>query len=93
MTGAGVVGAGIGVGLLLDASRLNDDANKNPDQRERVRQYDRADTRHLAGALTSIGGAGLLVAGVIKLAVTPPHQSRAVSWHIVPTINSVQLFG
>jgi tetratricopeptide (TPR) repeat protein len=69
ITGAGVVGVGAAGFLFLRASSLNDQANSEPDARRRNDLHDQARTRNLLGAVIGIGGGGLIVTGVIKLAL------------------------
>jgi tetratricopeptide (TPR) repeat protein len=67
--GTGGVTAMVGAALLLDARGIDDDADDELDQVERVRLRDRADSRRRAGYVATSVGVGLLVAGVIKLAL------------------------
>lgn len=93
LTGAGVVGLAVGGGLLVDASSLRDDANRNLSQQEQKRLADRASTRELLGELMGAGGVGLLVVGVIKLAIHPGEPPRVARWNIGTTHNSLLVFG
>jgi tetratricopeptide (TPR) repeat protein len=93
LTAAGAVGLGVAGGLFLSASNLDDDANQNPIQRERDDLYDQASRRRLVGTIVGIGGAGLLVTGVIKLAITPTGARSATSWNLGVSGNGVMVFG
>ena len=65
--GAGIVLTGVAVGLLWSADGLRDDANVSADEATRDRLRDRAGTRSFTGSLVGAAGAGLLVAGAVKL--------------------------
>ena len=79
LTVTGVVAIGVAGGLFLDASNLNDDANHAASQRESKDLHDKASTRSLVGTVIGIGGVGLSVTGVIKLAIHPQRSDRPVT--------------
>lgn len=83
LTAAGVVGAGVGGVLLLDAASLRDDVDHTSSQDEVNKLHDRADTRQLVGTISFVAGAGIAATGIVKLAVhgeTP--RTQALSWGI-----------
>jgi tetratricopeptide (TPR) repeat protein len=94
LAGAGVVFGAVAGGLLIDAASLTGDANASPSQQERGRLRDKASSRNMLGAIIGIGGAGLLVTGIVKLALyrnAPP--SHAASLGIAATAGGVLVFG
>jgi tetratricopeptide (TPR) repeat protein len=95
VTGVGLLGASIGGYLLLDAADLEDQANTEDRQEARQHLRDKADTRRTIGAVVGIGGVGLLVGGIIKLAIHPTSSANteAASWSVGITADSVQVFG
>lgn len=84
VTGAGVVVGGIGAALLVDAASLRSDANKAPNQQEQNALHDKADTRALAGGIFVAVGGGLLVTGIVKLAIHDHEapSTTSTSWMI-----------
>ena len=93
LVGTGVVGLGTSVGFLLNAASLNDDANASSSEEEHARLKDRGHTRTLIGSAVGIGGAGLLVAGIIKLAVHPTGSRTVASWNISASGADVMVLG
>jgi tetratricopeptide (TPR) repeat protein len=93
LTGAGVAGIAAGGLLLLDARGLDDDADANLDQRNSKQQHDKASSRRLAGEIAGAGGAGLLVAGVIKLVIHSDRSSRATVWTVAPAGRGLVVLG
>ena len=81
LLGAGVIGLAIGGGFLADGAILDSNANSNPDQLEDRRSWNQAHTRTVAGAVVGAGGALLIAAGVIKLALHPKGGSAASAWN------------
>ncbi len=71
LVGGGLVVAGIGGGLLVNASGLEDDAKVEPDQEERDRLRATASDRRKFGAVLGVAGAVTLAAGIVKLAIHP----------------------
>jgi hypothetical protein len=59
--------------MFWSAANLRDDADATPDQTEQTSLRDRADTRDIIGTTLAIVGGGVLVSGVIKLAVHDSH--------------------
>jgi tetratricopeptide (TPR) repeat protein len=76
---AGVVSIGVSSWLLISANGLDDDSNKQATQAERQDLRDRASSRRTIGAIVGIGGAGLLVGGIIKLALRPADREETVT--------------
>jgi hypothetical protein len=71
LAGIGVVAAGAGTWLLVDAAGLDDDANHEDRDDVRVDLRSRADSRRTWGVVATGVGAAVLVAGIVKLAITP----------------------
>jgi len=93
LAGAGAVGIAVGGGFLSSASGLRADANATTDQAEYSRLSDNASTRNLLGAVIGIGGAGLLVTGIIKLAVHSEEPSRVSQLGFGASRTGVVVFG
>lgn len=93
LTGTGALGLAVGGGLLIDGASLSDDANAAASQQEYDKLHDKAKTRSIIGAVVGIGGAGLLLAGVIKLAVYPKETSRVARWNIAVSDRGLMAFG
>lgn len=83
LTGAGALVGGIGAALLVDAASLRSDANNAPSQQEQNALHDKADTRALAGGIFVAVGGGLLVTGIVKLAIHD-HEASATqtTWRV-----------
>jgi tetratricopeptide (TPR) repeat protein len=79
LVGVGAVGLGISTYLVINAKGLEDDANDQQFQTDRDELRDRASSRRTIGTVVGIGGVGLLVAGLVKLAVHPPDREEAVT--------------
>lgn len=79
LTGAGVVGVGVGGALLWNASSLRDDANNTVDQSTRDALFEKADSRSLLGTVIGISGGALLAAGVITFVLDRPSDSRSTT--------------
>ncbi len=92
LAGVGFVGVVVGGGLLLDASSINDDANRTASQDIASALHNKADTRELLGAVIGIGGVALLVTGVIKLAIHP-HDTAATSVSLGVSTHGLAVFG
>jgi len=94
LAGTGVVGVAVGGALLLDASSLNDQANRTASQQEAKSLHDKADSRSLLGTVIGVGGLGLLATGAIKLAIHPtdPNATTA-SWNLGVSSRGVFVFG
>ncbi len=78
-TAAGLVGLGVSSGLLASANNIEDDANREMVQTKRESLRDRASNRRTIGTIAGIGGAALLVGGLIKLALRPPDREETVT--------------
>jgi tetratricopeptide (TPR) repeat protein len=92
LAGTGVIGLAASGLLFVDAQGLYDDANANPDSKARTSLRSRGDTRQLLGTAIGIGGAGLVIAGVIKLALHP-HSTTTTSLGLAPTETGLMVFG
>lgn len=87
LAGTGLVAASVGGFLLVDSSSLRRDAEAADDQTERRRLEDRADSRlKIGGVALAVGGA-FLVAGVVKLAITPSEEKATIA--VAPTRDGV----
>jgi len=73
LTGGGVIAAGTGAWILVDAQAIESDANTEPTQSVREQLRDRASSRRVAGSIFGIIGLGSLVVGIVKLAI---HDDR-----------------
>jgi tetratricopeptide (TPR) repeat protein len=93
LTGAGVVGLAVGGGFLASASSLRADANATKIQGEYNRLRDKANTRDLLGAVIGIGGAGVLVTGIIKLAIHSEGPDRVAEWNVSASGDGFIVFG
>lgn len=80
LAGVGFIGLVVGGALLIDGASLTRDANANLNQQASDRLHDKANTRNLLGTVIGIGGAGLLVTGIIKLALHHEAPSRGATW-------------
>lgn len=78
LAGTGFVVTGVAVWLRIDANGLDDDANAELAQRKRSELRDRADSRRLAGTIAGVAGGALLVAGIIKLALTDNDREKQI---------------
>lgn len=90
LSGAGVVVAGVGAGFLFNADTISARADDEPDEDRRAELRSSADTRRAFGVGGTIVGAGLIAAGVIKLALVPSSRSDA-SPSVTVTSRSVSL--
>ena len=93
LAGVGVVGIAVGGGFLSNASSLRADANASTNQEEYNRLSDKASTRTVLGAGIGIAGAGLLVAGIIKLAIHSDDPARVARWNFGASGNSLTISG
>jgi hypothetical protein len=93
ITAAGVASTAVGAGFLLNGANLSDQADGNPSQQERNALYSKSSTRNVLGIVFGVGGAGLLVTGVVKLAIHSDQPSRGVGLTIAPTANGLMAFG
>jgi tetratricopeptide (TPR) repeat protein len=89
----GVAGLGLGAYLLYNASQLDDRAVSRTQSQEQRGQFGRdANGRRVAGAITIGGGAALVIAGVVKLALHDDAPNRA-AWNITATNRGVMVLG
>lgn len=79
ITAAGLVGVGVSSWLLVSANGLDKDSNVQPLQAERQELRDRASSRRTIGTFVGIGGAALLVGGLVKLALHPDDRTETVT--------------
>lgn len=93
LVGAGAVGGGVSLFLLVNASSLEDDANNESSQTRQEELRDQASSRRLAGTIIGVVGAGVLVTGIVKLAITPSRAEDARSLSFVFTSNGVAVAG
>ena len=93
LAGAGLLSVGIATGLFLDSSSLNDDANHATTQMETNALHDKANTRSLLGTVIGIGGAGLLVTGVVKLVIHRTASSTTTAWNVGVAGNGLVVSG
>ncbi|HEY4243496.1 MAG TPA: tetratricopeptide repeat protein [Kofleriaceae bacterium] len=92
ITGLGAAAGGVGIALLANAASIDDQGNREPIESKAHDLHDQATTRRITGAAVGAAGVGLLVAGIIKLALTPDDDER-VSWHLGASRNGVLVFG
>lgn len=79
VTGAGAIGLGVSVGLVVSGRSLDTQANAEDQQAERRALRDKASTRMLTGTIAGGLGAVALGVGVVMLARTPARtESRSV---------------
>lgn len=93
LVGAGVVGGGVSLYLFLNASSLEDDANNESSQMRQDELRNQASSRRLAGTIIGVVGAGALVTGIVKLAITPHRAENASSVSFMFTTNGVAVAG
>jgi tetratricopeptide (TPR) repeat protein len=67
----GLVSAGVGVGFFVNASSLDDQANRETNFEVRDQLRARASSRRTIGTVTAAAGGVLLVAAVVKFALVP----------------------
>lgn len=82
LAGGGAVIAGIGTWLLVDAAGLYDEANREDRDYVRTELRADADTRETWGIAAAAVGGAALIAGVVKLALTPdaPRERSVALW-------------
>lgn len=93
LAGTGLLAVGVSAALFLDASSLDDDANHATTQLEANTLRDKASTRSLVGTVIGIGGAGLLVTGVVKLIIHPSAAASETAFNVGVTGNGIVVFG
>lgn len=90
----GVAGLGVGAYLLYDASRLDDQSASSTQSQEQRQRIERdAHGRRVAGGITVGGGAALVIAGLVKLALHDDAPDRAAAWNITATNHGVMVLG
>lgn len=86
----GVLGGGAAGLALASSAGLRGDARSSQDEARRAELHDRARTRRLGGIALGVGGAALIAAGAIKLAIYPGPQSRprtaSSGWRILESL-------
>jgi tetratricopeptide (TPR) repeat protein len=82
MAGTGMVTVGASGLMFLSASRLTDQANAEPNQQAQRELRDKADTRQLLGTVIGVGGAALIVTGVVKLAINGGDQPHGLGLRV-----------
>jgi hypothetical protein len=55
--------------------------------------HEQASTRSLVGAVIGIGGAGLFLTGIIKLAIHSEESARVAGWRVSASANGVVVLG
>lgn len=95
LTGVGVAGLAVSGALLLNAESLRDDAAGATSQREQNSLYDKANSRSLVGTIVGVGGVGLLVAGIAKLALhaDSADEVTATTWNVGVSSRGVSVSG
>jgi len=95
LVGTGAAGIGIAGVLLLNSSNLRYDANVSTSESRRNELRDTATTRERIGMAIGIGGAVVMVGGLIKLAIHSSEQSRASasSWEFGASSRGVVVLG
>lgn len=93
VSGVGLVAVGAGGWFLLDAKGIEDDANAEPLQSERQRLRDDASSRRVIGGVVGGVGLGLVVAGIVKLAIRPSDREETWTVQIGVTSDSVFVIG
>jgi hypothetical protein len=79
LVGAGIIGVGISGALFVTANGIEDDANSEMVQTEREVLRDRASSRRVIGTIVGVGGVGLLVGGLVRLALRPADREVTVT--------------
>lgn len=81
LVGTGAIGGGIAGVLFLSSSNLRNEAYASLSENRRTDLRDTANTRERIGMAIGVGGAVLMVGGLIKLAIYPSEPSRTrTSW-------------
>lgn len=92
IAGAGVVALGVGGWLLIDAKGIEDDANSQAAQSARESLRDRATTRRITGSIVGGVGVAVLVAGIVKLAMSPADHEETVTASFSVGVSSDTVF-
>jgi hypothetical protein len=94
VTAMGVAGLGVGAYLVYDASQL-DDRSVSPTQSQGQREQLGRDAHagRVAGAITTSGGAALVIAGIVKLALHDDNPASMPTWNITAMHHGVMVLG
>jgi len=95
LTGTGAIASGVSIWLLVDAKGLDDQANMTASQQTQDTLRNRASQRRLAGEIVGVAGGVALVAGIVKLALSPKPTTRVVgaSLDLIPTPGGLAITG
>jgi tetratricopeptide (TPR) repeat protein len=95
LVGGGIVGVGVGGWFLADAADLSNRANATTIEPERAALHYRVTNRRTLAAIVGGAGAGLLIAGVVKLVIHPEDREEPVttSWRMSVTGNGIAVSG
>jgi len=95
LVGVGTIGVAAGGYLLLDGSRLHDEANRDPSQARQDALNDQANSRVDLGAGLGIAGIVALSVGVIRFATRPSDRSTraTVAWTITASTRGIAALG
>ena len=85
LAGSGVAVGGVGMFFLLDAGSLRSDAENEVRDDVRAELRAKADRRQTWGTIGAVAGGALLVAGVVKLAITPDAPQPRIAVRVAPT--------
>lgn len=77
ITAVGVIASGVSGALFLSARSLEAEANREDHDLHRIALRDRVETRRLTGTIAGIAGAGLIIGGIVKLAIGPARTAQA----------------
>jgi hypothetical protein len=93
LAGAGVIAAGVGVGLLANASSLDGQADRETDFAKRDQLRQSASSRRTAGEVTAAAGAVLLVGAIARFALvgSPSRSPSSTSLQLTPGPGDVGL--
>lgn len=91
LAGSGLFVGGIGLGLIINAVNLDEDAAGAPNEGAYETTREDARLRHRVGIGTTAAGAALLVGGVIRWTIVGVRHSRAVA--VTPTPGGIVLRG
>jgi tetratricopeptide (TPR) repeat protein len=93
LVGAGGLGAAFGGVLLLDAAALDDEADGDANQQTRQSTRAAADSRRQWGTITLGVSAAAIVAGVVKLAISPSGDASGRRAVLLPTASGLAIAG